>query len=154
MPLVLKCTDNTIHSFAEKRSVLVIENTRLKRFNVLIRLPSVIPFFFRNIYEPVLILESTVIINHIETQNFNKSSRRKIIYLSSNSSQALKMNDPSKTRRKTKFCDVCGNPARCINYGALTCQSCRAFFRRHRFQSNVRIENFIFENSIKSIIFL
>ena len=42
------------------------------------------------------------------------------------------------TKPKTRSCQVCGNLARFVNYGALTCQSCRAFFRRHGQRSKVR----------------
>jgi ribosomal protein S14 len=48
------------------------------------------------------------------------------------------------TTSKTRSCQVCGNPARFVNYGALTCQSCRAFFRRHGHRSKVRkLENYL-----------
>jgi hypothetical protein len=44
---------------------------------------------------------------------------------------------------KAKLCQVCGSPARFVNYGALTCQSCRAFFRRHGGCSKVsKLENY------------
>ncbi len=35
----------------------------------------------------------------------------------------------------TKFsvCQVCGDRARIINYGALSCSSCKTFFRRRGF---------------------
>jgi len=54
-----------------------------------------------------------------------------------------KLRKPVTTTPKIKSCQVCGNPARFVNYGALTCQSCRAFFRRHGHRSKVRqIENY------------
>jgi len=39
----------------------------------------------------------------------------------------------------TKFgvCQICGDQARIINYGALSCSSCKTFFRRHGFHAKV-----------------
>jgi len=37
-------------------------------------------------------------------------------------------------------CQVCGDDASNINYGALTCLSCRTFFRRNGFHTKVCFE--------------
>ncbi len=44
----------------------------------------------------------------------------------------------------TKFpvCQVCGDRARIINYGALSCSSCKTFFRRRGF--NFQVEPSLF----------
>jgi hypothetical protein len=34
-------------------------------------------------------------------------------------------------------CQVCGDKARVVNYGALSCPSCKTFFRRHGFHAEV-----------------
>lgn len=41
---------------------------------------------------------------------------------------------------KPNFCLVCGDRARIINYGALSCASCKTFFRRHGFRIEVSID--------------
>jgi hypothetical protein len=35
------------------------------------------------------------------------------------------------------LCQVCGDRANIINYGALSCQSCKTFFRRNGFNPQV-----------------
>jgi ribosomal protein L37AE/L43A len=35
------------------------------------------------------------------------------------------------------FCKVCGDRANIINYGALSCQSCKTFFRRNGYRPKV-----------------
>lgn len=42
---------------------------------------------------------------------------------------------------KISFCLVCGDKARIINYGALSCASCKTFFRRHGFRIEVSTVN-------------
>jgi hypothetical protein len=37
----------------------------------------------------------------------------------------------AKNSSKISFCEVCGDKASIINYGALACQSCKTFFRRN-----------------------
>ena len=45
---------------------------------------------------------------------------------------------PSKiNENKSNACKVCGHHARFINYGALSCQPCKIFFRRHAFHPEV-----------------
>lgn len=52
--------------------------------------------------------------------------------------------ETKEPRKKTSnICQVCGDHASIINYGALTCLSCRTFFRRNGFYTKVR---FIFTN--------
>ncbi|CAF5128158.1 unnamed protein product [Rotaria sp. Silwood1] len=56
-----------------------------------------------------------------DDDNFNKTSRR------------------IKNSSKLRFCQVCGDKANIINYGTLSCQSCKTFFRRNGFHpENVR----------------
>lgn len=40
---------------------------------------------------------------------------------------------------KTNRCQVCGDKAHVANYGALSCPSCKIFFRRHGFHPEVCI---------------
>ncbi len=42
-----------------------------------------------------------------------------------------------KNSSKLSFCRVCGDKASIINYGALSCQSCKTFFRRNGFHPQV-----------------
>lgn len=44
-----------------------------------------------------------------------------------------------KTPFAENFCQVCGDKAKIINYGALSCQSCKTFFRRNGFHPEVCI---------------
>jgi hypothetical protein len=39
--------------------------------------------------------------------------------------------------KKVDVCQICGDKARIINYGALSCPSCKTFFRRHGFRFEV-----------------
>jgi ribosomal protein L37E len=39
-----------------------------------------------------------------------------------------------------KLCNVCGDKALGYNFNALTCESCKAFFRRNALKNKVRLE--------------
>jgi hypothetical protein len=58
-----------------------------------------------------------------------------------NSKQHLSIEDTQisnpSTTTKIAACQVCGDKARIINYGALSCSSCKTFFRRHGFHIQV-----------------
>jgi len=49
----------------------------------------------------------------------------------------------AKNQAKLSFCLICNAEARIINYGALSCYSCKAFFRRHSFRIKVCINLFL-----------
>jgi hypothetical protein len=45
-------------------------------------------------------------------------------------------------------CKICGDIAKCSNYGVITCMSCKVFFQRHGLKNTntfVRGENFHFD---------
>ncbi len=65
---------------------------------------------------------------------FNQS--RSTVFLSSQTNSREILNQSTELS-KLNICQVCGNKARCFNYGAITCLSCRAFFRRHGIRSKV-----------------
>jgi nuclear receptor subfamily 1 group I len=59
--------------------------------------------------------------------------------------QTSVINNPSKKIRLTNLkCAVCGAPATGYNFDQITCESCKAFFRRNALRDMVRI----LENSI------
>ena len=47
---------------------------------------------------------------------------------------------PRQTKKSSKsgICKICGDQARIINYGALSCQPCKTFFRRNGYHPHVR----------------
>jgi hypothetical protein len=49
----------------------------------------------------------------------------------------------AKNTAKLSFCLICNAEARIINYGALSCYSCKTFFRRHSFRTKVCIFYYI-----------
>ncbi len=48
---------------------------------------------------------------------------------------------PSESKKPTdkpiNVCQVCGDDASIVNYGTLSCLSCRTFFRRNAFPTKV-----------------
>jgi len=45
----------------------------------------------------------------------------------------------AKNSTKSNLCLICGDKAHIINYGALSCSSCKTFFRRNGFHIEVSI---------------
>jgi hypothetical protein len=43
------------------------------------------------------------------------------------------------------ICIICDGPAHGYNFDAITCESCKAFFRRNALKQNVCINKFLFE---------
>ncbi|CAF0729180.1 unnamed protein product [Adineta steineri] len=72
------------------------------------------------------------------------SSKRKLPV--SYSSQEINTDsnvNKSESSSRSNTCRICGDTARIINYGALSCQSCKTFFRRNGFRpDSVRLCNF------------
>lgn len=46
---------------------------------------------------------------------------------------------PKKSKTGSLTCVVCGSPANGYNFDAITCESCKAFFRRNAFKDPVRL---------------
>ena len=60
---------------------------------------------------------------------------------SSNSSLILPTNGTQNNNTETKMpkiCAVCGDKALGYNFGAMTCESCKAFFRRNALSNKVK----------------
>ena len=51
-------------------------------------------------------------------------------------------NSGGTTPDKTKLCSVCGDKALGYNFNAVTCESCKAFFRRNALKSKVRFRSY------------
>lgn len=63
-----------------------------------------------------------------------------------NNSNALNANNNGnnneKQRTATKICRVCGDKAYSYNFNVITCESCKAFFRRNA--NKEKVKNLIF----------
>ena len=46
-----------------------------------------------------------------------------------------------------RYCKVCGDKAVYVNYGALTCDSCKTFFRRQNLHPKVSYDHLCFISS-------
>ena len=47
----------------------------------------------------------------------------------------------AKNTAKPSFCRICHAEAKIVNYGVLSCNSCKTFFRRHSHASKVSVES-------------
>ncbi len=61
----------------------------------------------------------------------------KTLYLDPNNFPLMQSSDYQQSRAKSGLCRVCGDKANIINYGALSCASCKTFFRRNGFYPQV-----------------
>ncbi|CAF1380860.1 unnamed protein product [Adineta steineri] len=52
----------------------------------------------------------------------------------------IQRDQSSNRHTKNDICRICGDKAYVINYGALSCSSCKTFFRRHGFHSQHSLE--------------
>ena len=100
-----------------------------------------------------------------QLQNSGNASLFKSIILDSNGENVEVSHSPppskdvpsASTNKKTKTdlltCVVCGSPAHGYNFDAISCESCKAFFRRNALKdevgllANARIEYFFFEGN-------
>ncbi len=57
--------------------------------------------------------------------------------LSANQKTSEKPQRQARNSSKSGLCRVCNDKANIINYGALSCQSCKVFFRRNGFRPRV-----------------
>lgn len=57
----------------------------------------------------------------------------------------FKMEDDSGVKEGNKFCGVCGDRALGYNFNAVSCESCKAFFRRNATKNKVRWESVLRE---------
>ena len=48
------------------------------------------------------------------------------------------MEDESTVKEANKICSVCGDKALGYNFNAISCESCKAFFRRNALKNKVR----------------
>ena len=84
------------------------------------------------------------------SSKFVSENRARVLLSSTDENELEKLTKDSKP----SLCEVCGGPGRCVNYGAYTCQACRAFFRRHGPQYGVNQMRYSFDFlSLMSFVF-
>jgi hypothetical protein len=93
-----------------------------------------------------------------QLQNNNNASLFKSIILDSNgenvelSHSQIPPDLPSKkTKNDLLTCVICGSPAHGYNFDAISCESCKAFFRRNALKDPVRL--YIYITKSRSIVF-
>ena len=56
-----------------------------------------------------------------------------------NTSPPVQSTNNKKTKNSSLTCVVCGSPANGYNFDAISCESCKAFFRRNALKNPVRL---------------
>jgi hypothetical protein len=83
-----------------------------------------------------------------QIQNSNNSSLIKSIIIDPKDDDIDLSYAPEINQKKSKntslTCVVCGSPALGYNFDAITCESCKAFFRRNALKSLVKSPSFSF----------
>jgi hypothetical protein len=83
-----------------------------------------------------------------QIQNSNNSSLIKSIIIDPKDDDIDLSYAPEINQKKSKntslTCVVCGSPALGYNFDAITCESCKAFFRRNALKSPVKSATFLF----------
>lgn len=69
--------------------------------------------------------------NHV---SFKRSSSIPLLSYQKNCEKPQRQ---AKNSSKLRLCHVCNDKANIINYGGLSCQSCKIFFRRNGFHPEV-----------------
>lgn len=59
----------------------------------------------------------------------------------------------AKNQAKSRFCSICYAEARIINYGVLSCYSCKTFFRRHCSRTEVNDRSNLFKKKKRNYLF-
>ena len=54
-------------------------------------------------------------------------------------------NSENGNSKKKKICEICGDFSQGFNFGAISCESCKAFFRRNATKLKVYKINFCFK---------
>ena len=58
--------------------------------------------------------------------------------MSSDNSKTTESDGNTAREKDSKICRVCGDKALGYNFNAITCESCKAFFRRNALKDKVR----------------